>query len=75
MSDTGPGLPPKAKDHLFKPFQGGVRKDGFGLGLAIASELVRGHGGRIDMVDSGPTGTRFAIRLPKTLAQLDHAAE
>ncbi len=44
--DTGPGLPPKAREHLFTPFQGGARKGGSGLGLAIAAELVRGHGGR-----------------------------
>ena len=75
VSDTGPGLPAKAKEHLFQPFQGGVRQGGFGLGLAIAAELTRGHGGRLDLVDSGPEGTTFVIRLPKTLSQLDAAAE
>jgi signal transduction histidine kinase len=75
VSDTGPGLPPKAREHLFQPFQGGARKDGFGLGLAIAAELVRGHGGRLDLLRTGPDGTAFAIRLPKTLTQLDAAAE
>jgi signal transduction histidine kinase len=75
VADTGPGLPPKAREHLFQPFQGGVRKDGFGLGLAIASELIRGHGGRLDLLWTGPEGTAFAIRLPKTLAQLEAAAE
>jgi signal transduction histidine kinase len=75
VSDTGPGLPPKAREHLFRPFQGGVRKDGFGLGLAIAAELTRGHGGRLDLLASGPEGTSFAIRLPKTLEQLEEAAE
>lgn len=74
VADTGPGLPPKAREHLFQPFQGGVRKDGFGLGLAIAAELTRGHGGRLDLVATGPEGTTFAIRLPKTLSQLDPAA-
>lgn len=73
VADTGPGLPPKAREHLFRPFQGGVRKDGFGLGLAIAAELTRGHGGRLDLVSTGPEGTAFAIRLPKTLSQLDPA--
>lgn len=73
--DTGPGLPPKAREHLFQPFQGGVRKDGFGLGLAIAAELTRGHGGRLDLIETHPEGTSFAVRLPKTLAQLDSANE
>ncbi|MBK1636793.1 sensor histidine kinase [Rhodovulum adriaticum] len=65
VSDTGPGLPPKAREHLFQPFQGGTRKGGTGLGLAISAELVRGHGGRLDLVRTGAEGTVFAIRLPK----------
>jgi signal transduction histidine kinase len=64
VSDTGPGLPPKAREHLFKPFQGGVRKGGSGLGLAIVSELVRGHGGTLQLARSDDTGTCFEIRLP-----------
>ncbi|MEI6097076.1 MAG: HAMP domain-containing sensor histidine kinase, partial [Alphaproteobacteria bacterium] len=47
VSDTGPGLPPKAREHLFAAFQGGARRGGTGLGLAIAAELVRGHGGKL----------------------------
>ncbi len=65
VADTGPGLPQKARDHLFQPFQGGTRKGGSGLGLAIAADLVRGHGGRIDLLRTGPEGTVFAVRLPK----------
>ena len=67
VSDTGPGLPPRAREHLFQPFQGGTRKEGAGLGLAIASDLVRGHGGRLDLAATGPQGTVFRIRLPKTV--------
>ncbi len=65
VTDTGPGLPEKAREHLFTPFQGGVRKGGAGLGLAIAQELVRGHGGSLKLLDTGARGTRFIIRLPK----------
>jgi signal transduction histidine kinase len=68
VSDTGPGLPKKALDHLFKPFHGGARKGGTGLGLAIAAEIVRGHGGTLELVESGPEGTTFAICLPAGLA-------
>jgi len=75
VTDTGPGLPEKAREHLFQPFQGGTRKEGSGLGLAIAAELVRGHGGALVLEDSGPGGTRFAIRLPKAGALFDEAAE
>ena len=65
ITDDGPGLPKKAQDHIFQPFQGGVSKGGTGLGLAIASELIRGHGGALELDRTGPTGTVFSIRLPK----------
>ena len=65
VGDTGPGLPPKARENLFAAFQGGARKGGSGLGLAISAELVRGHGGTLDLVRSDAEGTEFVIRLPK----------
>ncbi len=65
IRDTGPGLPPKARENLFTPFQGGVRKGGSGLGLAISQELVRGHGGDLVLKETGPTGTTFEISLPR----------
>jgi hypothetical protein len=68
VSDTGPGLPQKARDHLFKPFHGAARKGGSGLGLAICAELLRGHGGRLELAESTGTGTRFEIILPLGLA-------
>ncbi|GAA0308701.1 sensor histidine kinase [Rhodovulum strictum] len=70
VTDTGPGLPPKAREHLFQPFQGGTRKGGTGLGLAISVELVRGHGGALVLRRSDATGTDFEIRLPKSEAVL-----
>ncbi|MDN5785706.1 HAMP domain-containing sensor histidine kinase [Pseudorhodobacter sp.] len=66
VGDTGPGLPPKAREHLFTAFQGSARKGGSGLGLAIAFELVRGHGGRLELLRSDEAGTEFMIRLPKS---------
>jgi len=71
ITDTGPGLPPKAREHLFTPFQGGVRKGGSGLGLSIAAELVRGHGGRLDLKRTDNSGTQFEICLPKGEIDLD----
>jgi signal transduction histidine kinase len=65
VKDTGPGLPAKAREHLFTPFQGGARKGGAGLGLVIAAELLRGHGGSLDLLETGPSGTEFALVLPK----------
>jgi signal transduction histidine kinase len=66
ITDKGPGLPPKAQEHLFEAFQGGTTRGGSGLGLAIAAELVRGHGGRLDLERTDDTGTRFVITLPKS---------
>lgn len=66
VTDTGPGLPPKAREHLFQAFQGGVTKGGSGLGLTISAELLRGHGGRVDLVRTGPGGTDFLLSLPKS---------
>ncbi len=64
LTDTGPGLPQKAREKLFKPFQGSVRKGGTGLGMAIAAELVRGHGGKLELLESTAQGTTFQITLP-----------
>ncbi len=68
VKDTGPGMPARAMDNLFKPFRGGARRGGAGLGLAIASELVRAHGGRLKLVASTTSGTEFEIRFPATAA-------
>ena len=75
VNDTGPGLPPKAQEHLFQPFQGGARKGGSGLGLAIAAELIRGHGGALTLKETGAEGTVFEIVLPKGVVQESQAAE
>ena len=73
VTDTGPGLPKKAQENLFKPFEGGVRKGGSGLGLVIAADLIRGHGGRLMLVRTDDTGTVFEIILPKDGAALGDA--
>ena len=61
VADTGPGLPRKAQENLFQPFRGGVRQGGSGLGLVIAAELVKGHGGTLTLAETGPDGTVFRI--------------
>jgi signal transduction histidine kinase len=63
VSDTGPGLSPKAREHLFEAFQGSTRSGGTGLGLAIAAELVRAHGGEIRLVE-GTIGATFHLTIP-----------
>jgi signal transduction histidine kinase len=72
VRDTGPGVPAKAREGLFKPFQGSVRRGGTGLGLAIAAELVRAHGGTIGLVEDGP-GAVFAIEIPDRPVQFPEA--
>lgn len=69
VGDTGPGLPEKARSHLFEAFQGGARKGGIGLGLAIAAELIRGHGGRLELARSDAEGSEFLIHLPKAIGK------
>jgi signal transduction histidine kinase len=64
LADNGPGLSDRARERLFQPFAGSGRPDGAGLGLAIARELVQGHGGELALTATGPAGTVFEIQLP-----------
>jgi signal transduction histidine kinase len=63
VSDTGPGVSAKTREHLFEAFQTSGRPGGTGLGLAIAAELVRAHGGEIHLVE-GTIGATFRITIP-----------
>ena len=69
IKDNGPGVPQKARDHLFEPFQGAARPGGTGLGLAIASELVKAHGGEIKLVRASSEGTEFWVIIPDRLSE------
>jgi len=69
LSDTGPGIPEKARAHMFQAFQGSARTGGTGLGLAIAAELVRAHGGEIRLVP-GTIGATFSITIPDSAVDL-----
>jgi signal transduction histidine kinase len=69
VSDTGPGVPAKAREHLFEAFQTSSRPGGSGLGLAIAAELVRAHGGDIHLVE-GTIGATFRIVIPDRPVEL-----
>ena len=63
VMDNGPGVPQRARENLFKAFQGSTKKGGTGLGLVIASELVQAHGGTLKLLDSD-AGAHFRIDLP-----------
>ena len=70
VSDTGPGVPEKARAHMFQAFQSAARAGGTGLGLAIAAELVRAHGGEIRLVP-GTIGATFSITIPDRAVDLN----
>jgi signal transduction histidine kinase len=69
VSDTGPGLTTRAREHLFEAFRGSTRAGGAGLGLAIAAELVRAHGGEIRLIE-GTIGATFRIAIPDRTVEL-----
>jgi signal transduction histidine kinase len=62
VHDTGPGVAPESREHLFEPFYT-TRNEGSGLGLAVSRELVNRMGGTLEYRDEGP-GATFAIHLP-----------
>ena len=67
VRDYGPGIPAAALPHLFDRFYQAARRtaeDGLGVGLFITRELVRAHGGAIEVRSSEGEGTTFTVRLP-----------
>ena len=66
VANKGEPIPPAARERLFQPFfRGDVRssQDGLGLGLHIALEIARAHGGMLE-VQSDEIETRFTFRMP-----------
>jgi two-component system osmolarity sensor histidine kinase EnvZ len=63
VDDDGPGIPPDRRESVFRPFESGAA-GGTGLGLTIARDIVRAHGGEIVLEDSPLGGLRARIRLP-----------
>ena len=72
VADTGPGVPERARAHLFEAFQTVARKEGSGLGLAIAAELVKAHGGEIALVRNDG-GAAFRVTIPDAVVSLARA--
>ena len=62
VEDTGPGISDHVRDRLFEPFVTCGKRDGLGLGLALARQTLRSRGG--DIWTEPATGARFVIRLP-----------
>jgi two-component system osmolarity sensor histidine kinase EnvZ len=63
VDDDGPGIPAARRESVFRPFESGS-EGGTGLGLTIARDIVRAHGGEISLEDSPLGGLRARIRLP-----------
>ena len=63
--DNGPGLPAAAREELFEPFKGSFKPGGSGLGVAIAYEVARAHGGALALTRSDDDGAVFTMTLPK----------
>jgi signal transduction histidine kinase len=68
VEDDGPGIADAEKEAVLKPFYrtDAARQEagGFGLGLAIAHEVARGHKGSLTLHDREPTGLRVRLRFP-----------
>jgi len=70
VSDTGIGIPEEKQGKIFDRFyqvesSESRRYGGFGLGLAIAQDIIKGHGGRIRVTSRSGHGTEFSFSLPK----------
>ncbi len=67
VSDTGPGIPADELPHVFdRFFRGrGSRAGGSGIGLTVARELTRAHGGDIEVASKPGAGATFTVRLPR----------
>jgi signal transduction histidine kinase len=63
--DRGCGIPPDRIDTIFNPFVT-TKQTGVGLGLAIVSKIVDGHGGKMSVESKPGDGSTFRIRLPLT---------
>jgi two-component system NtrC family sensor kinase len=63
VTDTGPGIPPDVRAHVFEPFYT-TKRDGTGLGLSVSYGIVATHSGTITIARTSSRGTTFRVVLP-----------
>lgn len=71
MINSGPSIPVEYLDHIFDPFFT-TKTEGSGLGLFICHNIIREHGGTIDVANLSEGGVAFTIRLPFLVEQESH---
>jgi two-component system, OmpR family, sensor histidine kinase BaeS len=76
VSDSGPGIPSDERPHVFERFfRGrGAGGAGSGIGLTVVADLVRAHGGTVDLESAPGTGTTVTVRLPGAAQTADFTA-
>lgn len=72
VRDTGVGIAPEHREHIFEMFWRGpgTKARGYGLGLYIAAQIVRAHGSKIDVAPNGKRGSVFSFRVPRRSTKL-----
>jgi signal transduction histidine kinase len=64
VADTGAGISPEARAHVFEPLFT-TKAKGVGLGLAIVKQLTEANGGTVDVESVPGQGSRFSLRFPR----------
>jgi signal transduction histidine kinase len=63
IQDTGPGIAPELQSRLFEPFFT-TKREGIGLGMTVAHQVVEQHGGRVEVCSQPGAGTTVRVVLP-----------
>lgn len=78
VADSGPGIPPEERRHVFEAFYTGKAPAGHikgtGIGLSVVMEFVSAHRGTIEIIDGEWPGAHFRIRMPLRASPVEGAA-
>ncbi len=70
IKDTGSGIPKEIREKIFNPFFT-TKSNGTGLGLAIVYQIIKEHGGQIEVKSWPDKGSEFTILLPAAMEEVD----